>query len=283
MAILENQLNGRIATLLGRMTPRWSVRGENKGAFQGSQRQPDILIMQTGAQPVVIENEYLPAGTVEAEVLERLGESLDAKVVQASGRVNAAIALKSPVALHDCVGLDEVDSILATGVSLEYALFTGPDGVDTTRFPKSGYIRGNIRDLAAFVEYTATPEDAVRAAVLILEEGVQDAAAILRQAAELSDDTQAAIVECLKQSYSDQTLRMAATILVNALVFHQNLAGQHNVKNLDQIASGGDLTQASVLEEWQKILSVNYWSIFNIASELLRSINPPGMATEERD
>ena len=68
--------------------------------------------------------------------------------------------------------------------------------------------------------------------------------------------------------------------MVNALVFHQNLAGQHGVRNLDQIASDGVLTQAGVLEEWRKILGVNYWSIFKIASDLLRSINPPGMAVE---
>ena len=73
---------------------------------------------------------------------------------------------------------------------------------------------------------------------------------------------------------------MAATIMVNALVFHQNLAGQHGVRNLEQIASDGVLTQADVLEEWRKILGINYWSIFNIASELLRSINPPGMAVD---
>ena len=280
MAILESQLNGRIATLLGRMAPRWNVRGENRGAFQGSQRQPDILITQTGAQPVVIENEYLPANTVEAEARDRLGESLDAGVVQASGRVNAAVALRSPTDLRECAGLDDVDTMLRQGVTLEYALFTGSSDIDFTRFPKSGFIKGSIRDLAAFVEYAATPEDAVQRAVMILEEGVQDAAAILRQAAEASGDTQTAITEHLKQSYSEQTLRMAATILVNALVFHQNLAGQHGVRNLSQIASDGVLTQASVLEEWQKILGVNYWSIFNIASDLLRSINPPGMAVD---
>ena len=227
MAILESQLNGRIATLLGRMAPRWNVRGENRGAFQGSQRQPDILITQTGAQPVVIENEYLPANTVEVEARDRLGETLDASVVQASGRINAVVALRSPTDLHDCAGLDDVDTMLTKGITLEYALFTGSSDIDFTRFPKSGFIRGSIRDLAAFVEYAATPEDAVQRAVMILEEGIQDAAAILRQASELSDNTQAAIVEHLKQPYSEQTLRMAATILVNALVFHQNLAGQH--------------------------------------------------------
>ena len=281
MPVLESQLNGRIATLLGRMAPEWNVRGENKGAFQGNQKQPDILVTQTGAQPVVIENEYLPANTVEGEAKDRLGESLDASVVQATGKVNAVVALRSPADLNACAGLDDVDSLLKQGVTLEYALFTGPSDVDATRFPKSGFIKGSIRDLAAFVEYAATPEDAVQRAVMILEEGVQDAAAILRLAADQNEDTQAAIVGYLKQSYDDQTLRMAATIMVNALVFHQNLAGQHGVKNLTQVASAdGVLTQTNVLEEWQKILGVNYWSIFNIASDLLRCINPPGMAVD---
>ena len=81
MPILEPQLNGRIATLLDRMTPRWTALGENKGAFLGSQRQPDILIVQTRAHPVAIENEYAPAATVEADALQRLGEQLDPKVV----------------------------------------------------------------------------------------------------------------------------------------------------------------------------------------------------------
>ena len=281
MAIREDQLNGRIATLLGRMSDRWNVRGENKGAFRGSQRQPDILVTRSGAQPVVIENEYVPARNVEAEARERLGELLDANVVNASGRVDAAIALRSPTELQDCAGLDDVDAMLIQGITLEYALITGLSGTDFTRFPKAGFIRGTIGDLASFLVYAATPEDAVQRAVLILEEGVQDAATILRQAEELSGDTQsAAMAKHLKQPHSDQTLRMAATILTNALMFHQNLAGQHGVRNLDQIATSGILTQSDVLEEWRKILSVNYWSIFSIASDLLRAINPPGMAVE---
>ncbi len=278
MSIIEDQLNGRIATLLGRMAPRWRVYGEDRGAFRGSQRRPDILVIQPGAQPVVIENEYLPANTVEVEARGRLGEFLAADVVQASGRINAAIALRSPPALRRCSGLDEVDELLSQGIELEYALLTGQGGVDFTRFPKTGYIRGNIRDLAAFAEYAAIPEDAVRRAVRILEDGVNDAAAILRQASELSDDTKQAITEHLKQDYGDQTLRMAATIMINALTFHLNLAGQHGVKNLNEILVDGKLTPTGVLEEWRKILGVNYWSIFSIAGDLLRSINPPSMA-----
>ena len=280
MPTLEPQLNGRIATLLDRMTPRWTALGENKGAFLGSQKQPDILIVQPRAQPVVIENEYVPAGTVEVEALQRLGERLDPDVVSASGPVEAAIALRSPIDLRDCPGADDVDAMLTKGVMMEYALFAGPSAEDASRFPKSGFISGNIIDLASFTMNAATPEDAVRRAIAILEEGVYDAAAILRQAADLRESTKSAIAELLKQPYSEQTLRMAATIIVNALVFHQNMAGEHGVNDLDQITDDGILLRSDVLSEWRKILSVNYWSIFNIASDLLRCVNPPGMAAD---
>ena len=142
MPILEQQLNGRIATLLGRMSPHWTALGENKGAFQDSQRQPDILVIQQGGQPVVIENEYLPAHTVEGEALQRLGEMLDAGVVGAAGRIDAAIALRSPQELRSCVGLDEVDELLSGAVTLEYALLSGEQPPDVTRFPRTRLHQG---------------------------------------------------------------------------------------------------------------------------------------------
>ena len=280
MPIDENQLNGRIATLLGRMSPRWTAFGESRGAFTGSQKQPDILITQPGAQPVVIENEYQPARTVEGEALDRLGESLNPNVVGASGKVSAAIALRSSEALRDCLGADDVDAMLAQGVTLEYALFTGPSPKDPLRFPKAGFLAGSIRDLAAFTMRAATPEDAVQRAIEILEQGVQDAAALLRQAVDLSDDTQDAITRLLKQPYGEQTLRMAATIIVNALVFHASLAGRHGVKNFEDLTKQGVMLRSDLLEEWRQILTINYWSIFSIARDLLRSINPPSKAAE---
>ena len=69
MPINETQLNGRIATLLDRINPRWNTYGETHGAFEGSQRQPDILVHQQGGRPVIIENEYVPANTIEPEAI----------------------------------------------------------------------------------------------------------------------------------------------------------------------------------------------------------------------
>ena len=279
MPIREDQFNGRIATLIDRMSPRWRALAESKGAFSGSMRQPDALIVSDGGgRPVVLENEYVPAHTVEAEAVDRLGERLDVDAAGAFGRVDAAIALRSPDFLRRLPNADAVDNALADGATLEYALFSGRDKTRHVRFPKTGFISGDLRDLAAFIARAAAPEDAVERAANILEDGVKEAADILRAAAERGDDTQAAIVRHLKQPYGEQTLRMAATIMINALVFHQNLAGLRGVRNLDQIAPDGGLNQSDLLAEWRKILDINYWSIFSVAGDLLRAVNPPRAA-----
>ena len=259
MPIREDQLNGRIATLIDRMSDRWRALGENKGAFRGNYRQPDALIIsESGGRPVVLENEYEPARAVESEAIARLGERLDASVAGASGTVTAAVALRSPDFLRNLPGADAADSALADGATLQYALFTGDSPNKPARFPKTGFIAGDIRDLAAFIAQAATPEDAVERAADILESAVQDAAATLRTAAERAPDTQAAIVRHLKQPYGEQTLRMAATIMTNALVFHQNLAGDHGIRNLDQLSPDGALDRSALLAEWRKILDINY-------------------------
>ena len=85
------------------------------------------------------------------------------------------------------------------------------------------------------------------------------------------------IGEELRQADSDQTRRMAATILANAFVFQENLAGGPDelgsVNSLEQLrGSNSGLTKSAVLAEWRKILAVNYWPIFDIARRILEVI-----------
>ena len=278
MAIIENQLNGRIATLLGNLDRRWAARGENTGAFAGTAATPDILITREGAPPLVIENEYLPAYTVESEAAARLGGRLDANTVNAAGEVRSAIALRSPANLRDCDTLDQVDALLRGGILLEYALLTGADAENYARFPDEGFIPGNLRDLAAFIEQATIPAAAVEQAVNDLQQGVQNAAVILMEAVSLTDGTDEAIAEHLKQDFDIQTARMAVTIMINALVFQQNLAGQYEIRSPAQILATRDGSQLTMVLEWDKILDVNYWSIFHVARAILLDINPPRYA-----
>ena len=83
-----------------------------------------------------------------------------------------------------------------------------------------------------------------------------------------------AMVELLKQDYSDQTLRMGAAIMLNALVFHDGLAGFKGIKPIEELMPDGYLLPLFVYREWRKILRINYWSIFKLASDLLAKFAP---------
>ena len=276
----EPQLNGRIATLMYRINRRWRALGEAQGAFLGSQEQPDILILQSGGRPVVIENRYAPGAQLEEFSINRLGQTIDASVTATTGKINAVVALRSPGTFKNCDNHDEVDQLLNDGIKLEYALFSGMSPSDYSRFPANGYVTGDLRDLAGFVSYASVPEDAVEKAIDALIEGISTTAAILREACELSDLTKESLADLLKQDYSVQTLEIAATIMINALVYHQNLGGLDGVGNFDDIRPDGVPVSGLVQREWLKILKKNYWSIFSIALDLLRSINPQSYARD---
>jgi hypothetical protein len=70
---------------------------------------------------------------------------------------------------------------------------------------------------------------------------------------------------------------MATTILANALVFHESLSRGNGdlgqVRTLDEFRTGkGGINKTAVLNDWQIILSVNYWPIFDIARRILEVI-----------
>ncbi len=283
MAINETQLNGRVATLLDRMNVRWDVHAEMKGAFVSGQGQPDILVLPRGGRPVVIENEYLPARTLEDEAIARLGEELDEDVTGVDGEVNAVVALKSPSPLRGIRGFDKLDEELRSKTQFEYCVFYGSGSTEYSRFPESGFVSGNIRDLAGFITYASTPEEVVQRSVQILERAIGSAAAIIRESTDAHPNLKQDFADLLKQEYSEQTERMAATIMINALMFHMNLVGDPKLKDFEELRPDGRLLQGLVVQEWREILKINYWSIFNIAIELLKIIRPVDLASRALD
>lgn len=281
----EQLVNGSLADLLTKMNPRWRVSPEI-ACLRDSQKCPDVLVTSYGRQPVVVENEWAPARTVEAEAVSRLGETLDPAKAGHAGAVQAAVALRTPRELEHCrtpQAMSEALLDLRNGAELQYVLFTGASGAAAERFPRSGWLSGAVADLAVFVDQASVSGDALRRSTAVLEAGVADAVALLRDAASQSKDWKARIAQALKQDYDDrkldQMLGIAATIMVNAMVFQEGLAGNRNVRNVAQLRDAGELNQAGVLAEWKRILDINYWSIFHLARELLAGVNPPRDAT----
>ena len=256
----------------------------------------------------MLETEYAPAATVADDCMKSIGRELDPAVADAAGKVSAVIAIRATNELHQCATGDDAQRMLEDGREIEYAVYQGNER-EQTRFPQSGYIRGNIRDLVDFIRPAAEPQDTIDRATEIFENGVADAAILIQGSArntgigeaigtELRQqwpaypaqppDSKAELEqEKADQNAREQTAKMTAAMLINALAFQQNLAGfsaevevdghrdTRTIKSLGQVreATGG-LHPDDVIAEWDNILSINYWPIFHIAKKLLLLIPP---------
>ena len=213
-----------------------------------------------------------PAITVESEALSRLG-----KYTSGAGRtILSAIAVRLPARIRTKQG-HHLLSEMTAATDLEMALYTGSDAAKSTRWPRSGWIIGDVSDLSILVQLASIPPDVIDQAVDQLVDGVKAAAGLLDEMAGQHPGAVHHISQELCQEDGDQTRRMAATILANAFMFHEILAGGQDelagVGSLEQLrGSSAGLTKSAILTEWRKILAINYWPIFDIARRILEII-----------
>ena len=255
------------------MLPRSHVQSESTQTITGhAGRRPDILITAPGRSPVVVEAEYLPAFTAEAEAKSRLGLELSA-----NGRIiEAAVALRYPEDVGDA---DDLRAAL-TDANLSYCVFTEETG-GVDRFPKSGWLNGSVEDLADLVRLVSVPQRAVDEAATALQEGIEAAAHHLDEVNESRSGVTMAIARLLGMTNVPQARRMACAIVANALVFHERIAGMHpTVKPLGLVCGPAvSNPKEETLAAWTDILKINYWPIFAIAKDILAQLPSGDAAT----
>ncbi len=276
MATTEHTINDTIAGVLRQTRRAWrdsnTVSSENTSMLKGSHGQPDILVTEPNVSPVVIETEVLPATTVESDAVSRLGLQL-----RDTGRtILSSIAVCLPVRLRTKQGTF-LHRELAKANDIKMAVYTGSKLSDYSRWPRSGWISGSVADLSILIQSASVPPEIVDEAANQLVSGVSEAAGLIEEMAKAHPGAIHKISEELRQEDSDQTRRMAATILADAFVFQESLAGGpgelSSVNSIEQLrGSSGGLRKSTILAEWRKILEVNYWPIFDIARRILEAI-----------
>ena len=275
MATSEREINIALAEVLNSLRSNWTVGGEQLGQLQGSHRQPDIIVTAEGAAPVIIETEVLPAVTVEDDARARLG----AKLTDGT-EVSSVIAARMALRFRDLTGEQLRAALRDANAGIEYALLSGLAPTDYERFPGAGWLTGGAADLARLAYNAGIPKHAIDAAADRLEWGVTAAADHLSHAIQLRPDIGPWIAERLHQEDGAQTRRMAMTIVTNAIVFQENLAGSHGILSVESLrTSSGRINHVAVLEQWRKILAINYYPIFDIARQIVECM-PTGLASD---
>ena len=264
----EPSFNEALARVLRTKNPRWkrTLAAEQHQTLKGGGK-PDLILRNPRGSVVVVETEYVPARTVETEAIDRIGRALSDSGVA----IEQCVAVRVPDSLKTAPQHD-LDTQTAEA-TYEYCLFSETDHADDPlRWPRDGWITGAIDDLALLIETASISERIVAQSLDVLEKGISESAVQLREASTNRPDINARIAETLRQEDGEQTSRMAMAIIANALTFQTMLAGAFDIRTIDELRRQGVIPKSAVLREWERILQINYWPIFHIASEVLSPI-----------
>ncbi len=273
----EQTVNVALGEVLNGLRRGWIVESERTGHVLAGGGRPDILVEEASGWPVVIEADLSDHSGADKDAIARLG-----RVVQRTGRpIETAIALVYPPELHTLDGPNLREAVRTTE-SFEYALFTRLIHRPPDRLPASGWLKGNIRDLAVLVQRATAPPQRVDALAKRLQDGIQWAAEGFTQWNPYGEPGGAKVAAVLGQTDDEegQTRLMAMTVVATALIFHEALAESHFVvqengedRHLTHVedlkVSGLFNVPSRVKYEWSRILQVNYWPIFWTANEIL--------------
>jgi hypothetical protein len=274
----EQTINTALGEVLGGLGRSWAVHAEEIGGIFEDGGRPDILIEKPGSWPLVLEGEVSNHTQAEKEARDRLGKRL----VGSGYIVATAFAVVYPAELRNLNGQPLRDALKEK--KLEYALVT--IGVDETveRFPAKGWLTGDATELALLLHRASIPAWQVETLADTLETGVMRAAGVLSRGHPAGSKVGQGIAEVLDQNDDEagQTRRMAMTVIANALVFHAALAEaemlveaggkERAVRSPREFRSKGTFLPTPLTDEWEAILSVNYWPIFHTAGAILSEL-----------
>ena len=242
MPITEHTINDALAAVLRTTRRAWSqpgiVSSENTGILKHGAKRPDILVTEPNVSPVVIETEVMPAATVEVEAISRLGEQ-----IKSNGRaILSSVAVRLPSQLRTKSGTTLTNELVKAD-DLDVAIYTGDSPTKYSRWPQSGWIRASIADLSILTQSATVPPEVIDKAADLLVSGVSDAAGLLKDMAASHPGRIHKISKELRQEDGEQTRRMAATILANAFVFMESLAGGPGrlvkVRSINELRNSG--------------------------------------------
>lgn len=234
------------------------VNTQSTGVFRDRSREPDILVAPPVGSPVVIECKY--AGQ-DARLLTDARKRLGLRLAPSLGGATIERALMVVYSSD----LQWAGSVVNS--ELRYALLAGKTPQEYSRFPRDGWLEGSVGDLAEFVELVSTTMSGAAAGRVV--NAVDETAGVLNRRASRDPQMRKGLSDLLHQEPGNQANGMAATIVVNACLFHNLAAGVAGAPRLAQLRRGGIYPQGLVIDAWDTILDHNYLPIFWIAKRIV--------------
>ena len=293
----ETEFNRALGAAMRQRRSYWrdmpdALACQRNGLVDGTSRQIDILVRSQDALPVAVETEWGSPALDDAR--GRLGARVDNRPIR------SAIAVGLPEEARDWndqrieQALSKPDGVRFRMVMLhsgirgdepETARLLGGRVVET--WPESGHITGTVDDLIRLCEYAAAPPGLV--SKMAGDVALRIAAIATDLKSGLSPRIVDSVIRELGQDDPDQGLRLACCIwltairLQNRLVNQSARLGEAGLRSFGSVADGtlgSGVTALAIRGEWQRILSVNYSTIFNVALKSLDTDIPEETASK---
>ena len=154
----EPVLNSKLADVLRLKHPRWNENNvimveQSQLISESKGKVIDIAVNLPGGVPVVLETERFPAKSVENDAKSRLGEFLSGT----SKKIEQSIAVRIPERLAEIDQNQLLDEINSS--TFEFAVHSINLENIPTRYPNSGWIKGDIDHLADAIEQSTMSEN----------------------------------------------------------------------------------------------------------------------------
>ena len=267
----ENPVTSQLVLLLRHMSPGWEFE-EQQQPLEGSQRQPDVTVTRTGHQTVAIEAKWNDAAADGLKQVRAryLGRKLCPDFVGVSDILRTAMVVRYPARFRNKRGA-ALQALLKQAADLEYLLI-GETGGEPYQFPRNGYARGPLADIATALQVGAVPSQRLDAAAAQMEYDIHVAAKWLDASVANLPAIGQKLHGILEQAPGEQSSRMACLILTDAFVFQNALAGKKGMETVRPLSyyKVHPMEWTKVVADWEAILAVNYQPIFQDAKRMVR-------------
>ena len=262
----EDRVNYAIADIINEWHGNeFEAEAQKTGMFEGGNWVADIIINSMGGGScVIIETEWIPARTLGEDVRTKMRRH-----VKGIGKPAAVVGVRIPAGLKMSPTLKaDLESL----TDLEY--FVLRDGDAAHFFPRIGYLKGSLTDIITAVRLSMVPKQKIETCVKEMISSITKISTTIEKGT--GEDTRRKIADLVRENAGDggkQTWDMAALILLNAGIFHEELAVHHDaVPSIDDTGSIGTTTKKNIMDAWTSILKINYHPIFSTAINILRVI-----------
>ena len=278
MAHIEEKITQKVAPILQQKSQSWTLRTEER-VLVNQARRPDIFMTKASHHPIVIEAKWADSqaktNDVLAQARSHFGKKLKPPFNEYGNSVQAVMALKYPVYLKEEPEA-QLEKAVAACTEFEYMLINRyRDG--ETRFPRAGFAKGSLADVAMALHLGAVPMETLTAATEKLEQEINAAADELQKAVKHHPAIGEELAGILNQPSGIQTYRMSCLIIMEAFAFQSAIAGNdENYEELGEVRSPNwhshNTDWREVVDDWNWILEVNYYPIFKVAVSLVEAI-----------